>query len=303
MPIDHSPPRGNTANGESNTEGRATPTGMNLQIEYGRPDDPEAQAYAVRAVKTCNFWRDHPKTWFTQLEAKFRAHNVRSDELKFCVVVDKLDKESMLEIADIIEAPPINDKFRAIKEALISRLTDSDEKRLKKLFIDVELGDRKPTNLLRELRRLTGNAVNEQMLQALWLQRMPLRVQELLSVVEGVTLDKLAELADRTLERGSPGVTALTPSAPVASTAEQTMASAINELTQQVQRLVEGGRSRQQQRGGRNRSRNSSSSSRSSSSFKYCFYHSRFGKDARNCVQPCSWKKTFISKTADVSEN
>lgn len=75
------------------------------------------------------FWRDHPKTWFNQLEAKYRAHNVRSDDLKFCVVVDNLDKESMLEIADIIESPALDNKYTKIKETLISRLTDLDEKR------------------------------------------------------------------------------------------------------------------------------------------------------------------------------
>lgn len=42
------------------------------------PDSPASQAYAVRAIKTCTFWRDHAKTWFNQLEAKFKAHNVRS---------------------------------------------------------------------------------------------------------------------------------------------------------------------------------------------------------------------------------
>lgn len=89
------------------------------------------QACAVQVVKTCPFWRDHPKMWFNQLEAKFRAHNIRVDDLKFCVVVDNLDKEFMLEIFNVIESSPITEKYLKIKETLILRLTDSDEKRWK----------------------------------------------------------------------------------------------------------------------------------------------------------------------------
>lgn len=200
------------------------------------PDDLATQAYAVRAVKTCTFWRDHAKTWFNQLEAKFRAHNVRSDDLKFCLVVDNLDKESMLEVADIIESPPSADKYTRLKETLITRLTDSDEKRWKKLLTDT-IGDRKPSHLLREMRRLTGGTVDEQLLQALWLQRMPLRVQEILSVVEGVPLEKLAELADKAIERIPTTATSVQATATEQMTGA-TASSAIEKLTQQVQDLL-----------------------------------------------------------------
>ncbi|XP_077256528.1 uncharacterized protein LOC143894258 [Temnothorax americanus] len=263
--------------------------------------DAQAQTFAVRAIKTCTFWRDHAKTWFTQLEAKFRAHSVRSDDLKFCVVVDNLDKESMLEIADVIESPPASDKYQKIKETLISRLTYSDEKRWRKLLTDVELGDRKPTHLLREMRRLTNNSVDEQLLQTLWLQRMPSRVQELLSVVEGVALDKMAELADKAMERTVPTVAAVDTATPGT---DPTLMSSISELTRQIQRLVadkdEGRQARSKRRG---RSKSRSRTGDKSQPSKYCFYHARFGKNARNCTQPCAWVKPLAIKAADKAEN
>lgn len=104
------------------------------------------------------FWRDHAKTWFNQLEAKFRAHNVRSDDLKFCLVVDNLDKDSMLEVADIIESLPLTEKYKTQGNA--HQPPDSDEKRWRKLLTDIELEDHKPSHL-REMKRLTGNAVDE----------------------------------------------------------------------------------------------------------------------------------------------
>ncbi|XP_071638454.1 uncharacterized protein [Temnothorax longispinosus] len=284
MPLDRSPPRGNDM-GEKQTAGEgqhtlvtildeANPAGAsqiglnthsgsfrvhdNAFRAHNDSDDPGAQAYAIRAVKTCMFWRDHAKTWFTQT-----VHNIRSDELKFCLVVDNLDKESMLEIADIIEAPPAADKYQMLKDTLISRLTDSDKKRLKKLLTGGELGDRKPSHLLREMRCLTNNSVDEKLLQTLWLQRMPTRIQELLAVAEGVSLDKLAELADKAIERTLPSVSAV--EAP-STASDPTLPSAS----------------------------------------KHCYYHKKFGKDARNCSQPCSWTKTKTTlaiKAPEESEN
>lgn len=271
---------------------------------YNHPDDPTSQAYAVRAVKTCTFWRDHAKTWFTQIEAKFRAHNIRSDDLKFCVVIDNLDKESMLEVADIIEAPPVADKYQRLKETLVSRLTDSDEKRWRKLLNDVELGDRKPTHLLREMRRLTGNAVDEQLLQTIWMQRLPTRIQELLSVAEGVAIDKLAELADKALERTLPAIASVDVHTVDTSTTQTSVLSAIENLTQQIQRLTSGqGRNSRARFRPRTRSNSRSAARDKSRTPKFCFYHKKFGKNARNCTQPCSWTKPLAVKAANDSEN
>lgn len=70
----------------------------------------------------------------------------------------------MLEIVDIIESPPATDKFQKLKETFIFWLTNSDEKRWRKLLTDVELGNCKSTHFLREMRQLTGNSVDERLL-------------------------------------------------------------------------------------------------------------------------------------------
>lgn len=249
----------------------------------------DSQANAVHSVKTCTIWRDHPNTWFNQLDAKFRANNVRSDDLKFCLVIDNLDKETMLEVADVLDNPPEDNKYQKLKDTLISRLTDSDEKKWKKLLTDLELGDRKPTSLLREMRTLTGNAVSEQMLQTLWLQRMPVRVQELLAVVENVPLDKLAELADKAIERTVPSVNEVA----TQRTTEPTIA-AINELTKQLQQLISS------YNYGRPRSRTPSSRYKNYRNTprdtdrqpKICYYHTKFGINARKCTKTCTFQRT-----------
>ncbi|XP_036151008.1 uncharacterized protein LOC118648727 [Monomorium pharaonis] len=49
----------------------------------------------------------------------------------------------------------------------------------------------------------TGTNVTDNMLRTLWLQRLPPRIQELLAVLDEVSLDKLAACADKAHDRGA----------------------------------------------------------------------------------------------------
>lgn len=72
--------------------------------------------------------------------------------------------------------------------------------------------------MLRDLRQLSGGSVSENVLQTLWLQRLPSRVQETLAVVEGVSLEKLAELADKVSDRNSNATVATVEAQPTQQT-------------------------------------------------------------------------------------
>jgi len=53
---------------------------------------------------------------------------------------------------EIVENPPEKDKYSHLKNLLINRFTDSEEKRLRQLLAGIELNDRKPSELLREIK-------------------------------------------------------------------------------------------------------------------------------------------------------
>ncbi|XP_076545907.1 uncharacterized protein LOC143305606 [Osmia lignaria lignaria] len=175
----------------------------------------EVNASDFRSVKLPTFWKDDPKLWFAMLEKEFLAYGVRSDVVKCASVLRHLDGNIIRVVADIISAPECEDSYRRIKEALIERLASSEETQLRQLLTGIELNGRKPTELLREMQLLAGAKVSASVLQTLWLQRLPTRVQELLAVVDDAALDKLAALADKMIERSSfPEVAAITESEP-----------------------------------------------------------------------------------------
>ncbi|XP_046143426.1 uncharacterized protein LOC123988232 [Osmia bicornis bicornis] len=173
----------------------------------------EVNASDFRSVKLPTFWKDDPKLWFAMLEKEFSAYGVKSDVVKCASVLRHLDGNIIRVVGDIISALECEDSYRRIKEALIERLASSEEAQLRQLLTGIELNGRKPTELLREMQLLAGAKVSANVLQTLWLQRLPTRVQELLAVVDDAALDRLAALADKMIERSSfPEVAAITES-------------------------------------------------------------------------------------------
>ncbi|CAB0040860.1 unnamed protein product [Trichogramma brassicae] len=118
-----------------------------------------ARAPAVNAVGNCRlpaFWRSDPDLWFLQVEAQFNIHQVTSDSTRFNMILTVLDPETISEVSDIICAPPAQDKYTTLKDAIVARLTDSPDTQLHKLLGTIELGDKKPSQLLLQMRTLAG---------------------------------------------------------------------------------------------------------------------------------------------------
>lgn len=119
-----------------------------------------------------------------QLESEFSTYRIRSDEQKYYAVLRHLDEATADIVADILENPPESEKYENLKRTLILRLTDSEEKQLRTLLSDLVLGNKKPSQLLREMKSLAGDRVSDDLLRTLWVQRLPSRMQELLLIFD-----------------------------------------------------------------------------------------------------------------------
>ncbi|XP_015915018.2 uncharacterized protein [Parasteatoda tepidariorum] len=149
------------------------------------------------AVKPSIFWRHKPKLWFLQLEAQFANGNITRDLTKYNIVVASLDENVLDFVVDILSNQPIDGKYDALKNALLNRLTDTEEVRLKKVLTELNLGDKRPSDLLRrQIKGLAENSISEELLKSLWLQRLPQQIQAILSISSD-SLDKIAEMTDK----------------------------------------------------------------------------------------------------------
>ena len=279
-------------------------------------DPPATSAVTAVSLKLPPFWPNDPALWFAQIEAQFNTRGITTQDTKFSYVVSSLQPEIAQEVRDFIISPPASDKYQKLKSELIKRTSASEQKRLHQLLISEELGDRKPSQLLRKMRLLLGESkLEDNILKQLFLQRLPGNVKAILaSTLDNVSLDQLAELADKIIEVATPSIGHLTsaepsPVTPTASGVSQSSDSGrinddvqrltvqVAQLTAQVQALtcnLERGRkpSRDSRRSrSRSRSRDGKSRTAQTHAGSECWYHWRFGDKAKHCTSPCTHQK------------
>ena len=267
--------------------------------------DDESTSVAAVSVKLPPYWPNDPCIWFIQAESMFRIRGITSQETKFDHVVSSLAPEFAAEVRDLLTNRPSDAPYDKLKTELIKRTQSSEQRRLRQLLTEEELGDKTPSQLLRRLRQLLGDTtMDTSFLRELFVQRLPANVQMVLaSAPESLTLEALAEMADRVLEVSRP-----TP--PSVHALESDSAGAIARLELQVSALTAAfhefraqpskrGRSPWPNRADRSRSPSGSrdglpvssgpQSTQSADVSELCFYHRKFGTKALKCVAPCAY--------------
>ncbi|XP_035224919.1 uncharacterized protein LOC118197513 [Stegodyphus dumicola] len=153
------------------------------------------------SVKILPFWVEKPEMWFFTVEAQFKISGITSEDTRFNYLVAQLEPKFIENIWDIIRDDTPN-KYSAAKERLLSNFKESEKKKksIKRLLTGLELGDLKPSQLLRKMRAL-GDAddVSDKVLRTLWMEKLPDQVKNILIVSDEGT-DKLATMADKILE-------------------------------------------------------------------------------------------------------
>lgn len=263
------------------------------------PGQAEIAAIAL-SLRVPPFWRDKSRLWFMSFEAA-TAELKKGQEQLAQMVIAQLEKQDIEQVSDILCNPPPNDLYNALKNRLISVYEESDSRQLKKLLSEIELGDQKPTQLLRRMKFLAGDKVPESTLRLLWTNHLPPNVQSVLAVSDSftskTTLDELALIADKMMESNPTSqisvVEAATSSTP--STDMQFLIKEIGRMSLEIAALKTAhcnhGTRRPPFRRNRSAYRgHSRSRSRSLTPSPYCYYHRKFGSAARHCTTPCTYK-------------
>ena len=256
-------------------------------------EDPRTFVAAV-AVRLPPFWPSNPRVWFVQVEAQFSRRGITTSRTKYEEIVCALPTEYATEVQDLLLDPPEDQPYEKLKEQLIACIADSERQKLRQLLTAEELGDRKPSQLLRKMQLLLGEKakmIDSSLLRELFLQRLPANVQMILASADSMTLDKLAEMADRIMDVATPTISSVS-----ASSEGGDFRKIIREEVAAALRTQERSRPRNSSgnRGGRNRSRRRSGSrgqshaNRQDNREGVCWYHQRFGENARKCRPPCT---------------
>ena len=264
----------------------ASKSALSLEEEHASlaPAEGNPVTIAAASIKLPPFWPADPHIWFAQVEAQFATRKISVQKTMYEYVVASLTPEFATEVRDLILTIPEDHPYDQLKASLIKRTAASEQRRLQQLFHSEELGDRKPSQLLRRLQQLLGDSqahVSPPFLRELFLQRLPGNVRMVLaSTSDHLPLEELAQLADRIMDVSPPTVAAVTPTPLPELDHLRTEVARLQSLVQQIN-LDRPSR----------RSSHSSNRSRTSSPRRppnLCWYHFRFGDSARKCQPPCS---------------
>ncbi|KAI5715360.1 hypothetical protein M8J77_014786 [Diaphorina citri] len=231
------------------------------------------------------FFKGDPVTYFVIVESQFTVANILSDEQKFTQLTARLDPEILAEVADVIRNPATRN-YPALKEALTKRFTQSEEERLSKLLGHMEVGDRSPGQLLRDIQNLAGAEVPENLIRGLWLKKLPALTQQMLQALStSLSLQQQADIADKMHSvQPSPTVSAVSPS-PSAGPSQDPLTlltQQVAQLTMTLEKFMTG-----QQGGSRSRS---NTRSQTPSTKRYCRIHYKYREKARKCQEPSTFQ-------------
>lgn len=184
--------------------------------------------------------------------------------------------------------------------------------------MDLELGNRKPSQLLRHMKTLAGNRVSQDILRVRWLALLPPGIQRVLKILRTTSLEELSSVADELMDGASssqvltvstqhraPSLCRIQP--PSGPVQQQQQA---NHLTKQVSHLQQSvahlttmfekflpyvvqsnGPGMQRRVRSRARSRSSSVNEQAPA---WCYYHRRFAA-ARQCASSCGFAASGAS--------
>jgi len=236
-------------------------------------------AAVSRQIKPPPFCKQNPRLWFAQVEMAFLTNGITTDVNKFRFVALHLSGDVLDAVSDIILTPPTEGKYEVLKRRIVATYDEGDERRLRRLLRPI--------------------------LRTLFLEQLPDQVRAILVASDTQDLTRLAEMADRAVDAVRPtSVNAVAILNETRSNIESQDKSndlqfSIHALQLQVEALTKQfnwefrprrGRSRSRGPGPRGRSPVPANKDRNSN--LPCYYHKRFGSDARNCQAPCGWPKS-----------
>ncbi|KAF7264096.1 hypothetical protein GWI33_000648 [Rhynchophorus ferrugineus] len=251
-----------------------------------------------------------PEMWFLQVEWTLKHAGITTSAEKFEIVGAALDPIYTQDVRGLLFNPPpeAEDPFSKLKEPLRECLGLSIQNRTRQLLEREEIGDRTPSQFLRRLQSLAGDAAGHDIIKVIWMNQLdPITRASIAAQQASIKLEDLAKIADNIKDSiGSwrpAGGTAPTNSSE-SQLAEEfaRLRLQIHGLQAKVDEVAEHQRASFRNRASSRSLSRGRSSSRSSSRDRsrirgcelydgLCWYHYNYAERARRCRPGCRYEK------------
>ena len=267
------------------------------------PEGAKALIAAVSKVDLPAFWEADPVLWFRQCESAFRRAGTVSSGVKFDHVVGKLPNTVSLSCRPLLLSINFEDKdaYERLKDHLCRNYSKSKWQQGYSLLDHPGLGDRRPSQLLQDMRALLPEKEAEGVIfQCLFLKRLPTTMSDAVMAAGLENIEDMAAMADRLHDKPAAASVA-------AVSAQPSCCSHVSAIDSKQKKFNRSGRS--PNRSGRSPDRRAATpgpgkEKKDFSSFNaagrpssqwvkgadknWCQYHQFYGDAARTCRPGCT---------------
>lgn len=229
-------------------------------------------SFSVNALKVTKFWPKRPRAWFAQLEAEFLNHRpkIKDDKSKYFHLLSTLDHDTLDKVAEVVERPYSEGHYDILKQALMDLYDRSQfDRDLELLSLD-SLEDRKPSQHLQLIEDLFRDP--DSLKKTIFMKALPREIKIFASESQ-LPLKEVARCCDRMLlsSKSSEGL----------KTVYEIDGDYLDQDVYSVKKKMSFSHDKQftKNRGG-----------------SLCWYHSRYGKNARACEPTCIMYKGKTEK-------
>jgi hypothetical protein len=248
---------------------------------------------SLNSITIPAFYHENPTTWFEILESEFAYRNVTPHD-HYTILVAALPSTYQDVVSEVSVSAP--DRYERLKALILKRTLPTEREAVRGVFRDLQLGSDKPSTLLRKMRQLLGDRkIDDTILKEIWLQKLPPMTQSILAGTSILDLEGLAQVADNVvatsqdMQNHTDINTIRTANSKNASSTDLTLEGLFKQVMT-LQKTVEL-QNRLLRRRSSSRNRSQSRRFRSNSRRKYdiCWYHHKFGHQAKRCQPPCKF--------------
>uniref|UniRef100_A0A146KUC1 Uncharacterized protein n=1 Tax=Lygus hesperus TaxID=30085 RepID=A0A146KUC1_LYGHE len=220
---------------------------------------------------------DFPTIWLAQVRMACAAEKLTTEADKFRRAFLALDTKTAELVASI--DPTSDNPFTQLCNTLLTAHAPNDGSQLEALLATTSLDDTTPSEYARKIQRSLPEDTPDCIIRQLFLRALPKDIRLIIAALQHTNVTQLATIADQLIKLKEPIYSAAvsSPTSPNELNSEHIMSTGKPNTQPNVQPFNSRRRPpfrRQQQR-----------------SRRLCIYHYRWGNQARQCRQPCSWKQ------------
>jgi len=248
----------------------------NFENEQPPVSAPTPSSSADKRINLPRFWRHSPQHWIIHVEAVFQYYGIESDILKVNNVLMSLDEEEIQIVSDLLGG---NVNYANIRSRLISSNIPTRETPSRSVMQHGDMGNCRPTQLLRDMRRFLPQSTSNVLLKQFLLHSLSPAIRNIISGLHG-SLDSLAKHAEKIMDYAR------------RETYAASSADAFEHRFRALEDIMAAlptSQSNQDNRSGSTARRSSRPRSRPLQNRNFCYYHNKFGNMAIKCHGSCSF--------------